>query len=223
MQQTLKSILAMILFLNSFHFGFSQPNRFILDTALTKLRQSHIDTIIQYTPFQGNASIVDKGMFYILYSSYLIWKKDGDVLLTKVSACLDRQWQRSFDTIFKVIRFPDMGVYESIIENLELLRKERLKPGIIKFYNGSKDTTAEIRSSHPGYTGVSVYIGSTEIENSYSYDQIYDGAILNVDGTLRAKQESINYTHNIATFIYRLTTRLSKLIEELENKNSFGN
>jgi hypothetical protein len=217
----MKSITATILFSMSIHFGFSQPDRFILDTALTKLRQSQIDTIVRYTPFQGDASIVDKGKFKVLYSSYLFWEKDENIFLTKISACLDGYGERSFDTIFKMIRFPEAGIYESVIENLDLLKIERLKPGVIKFYNGLKDTTVEIRSSHPGYTGISVYIGSSEVENGYSYNQIYDGTIRNVDGTIRAKEESINYAYNTSTFIFRLTNRLSEVIEAIENKNSF--
>lgn len=217
----LKKILATILFILFIHSGYSQPDRFILKTALTNLRLLKIDTVVQFTPFQSLQVPVDKGKFHIIYSSYLFWKKDGNSYLTKISSCIDSLSENSFDTIFKTIRFPEEAIYDNIIENLDLLRTEHLKPGVVQFHNGSKDTTVVIRSSHPGYTGISLYLGTSEIENGYSSNQIYDGTILNGDGTFRRKEESVNYKYNTSTFIYRITSRLSKLLEALESTNSF--
>lgn len=51
----------------------SQPYRSTLDAALDKLRQSNIDSIICYTPFQPGYKPFDTAQYEIQYSFYLFW------------------------------------------------------------------------------------------------------------------------------------------------------
>ena len=69
----------------------SQPFRSTLDAALGKFRQSNIDSIICYTPFQPGYKPFDTAQYEIQYSFYLFWKKENDVFITKASYCFGTQ------------------------------------------------------------------------------------------------------------------------------------
>lgn len=108
------------------------------------------------------------------------------------------------------------------MNNLELLNNERLKPFMVKYHNGLRDTIVEVNSSHPWYTRINIFIESNSFENSYTFDQIEDGHLRNQDGSIRALNKNLNYAFNRSTYLFRVTEKLAKIVDAVEEKRSFG-
>lgn len=106
----------------------SQPYRSTLDVALDKLRHSNIDSIICYTPFQPGYKPFDTAQYEIQYSFYLCWKKGKEVFITKVSHCWSFNGIGPFDTVFTSVLSPDQEIYKEIVNDLELLKVQKVKP-----------------------------------------------------------------------------------------------
>lgn len=217
----MKHLITLYLFLLVVLSASSQPYRSTLDAALDKLRQSNIDSIICYTPFQPDYVPLDTAQYEIQYSFYLCWKKEKDVFITKASYCLGTNERLSFDTVFNSVLSPDQEIYKEIVNNLELLKYQKVKPPLVKYNTGLRDTISEIRSSHPGYTEIRFILGTNEIDNWYTYDHIDDFHLRDQEGNIKIFQENVNREYNISTFVYKMTQKLSGIIDSLESKNAF--
>jgi len=101
-----------------------------------------------------------------------------------------------------------------------ILGDHLLKAVLRKDKNGTEQTKdfSKIAVYDDVYTGITVAIGNKIFENGYSSNDLNDGVIRNVDGTVREIWKSVNYNTNKSKGIYQIILKIAAQITELENR-----
>lgn len=201
-------------------FTYGQPERLVAQ-KIEEIRKVGVDTIMTYYEFQGVTSYQIKGHYVIGASVYIIWKEKSAYFVAKASDYYDSLAINIFDTLFKTIRLDDFDAYKYLIANLDSIQNQELKAGMIKDTFDGKDTVFKVNSSHDDLAIINILIGKARYAKRITASQLDNGIVLNQDGSVRLKKESVNYEYNINTTVYRLYALIRAAIIELEAKRVF--
>jgi hypothetical protein len=201
--------------------GRQNPIEPFYKKQIDSLVKSGIDTVLFFRPFRAPTYEVADDSCMIDQETYIIWKKGEWVYFKKQYECRNYlKGRNSFMALF--VKRPDSSrMFDYLKNNFRSVVTDTLLPGLIKVEYAGRFELVRPRSDHGGYTGIFVIVKGKVWENGYINDDLIDGKLRNVDGSVRKQQEAVNYGHNVSTFIYKMITQVEKQIAWLEEKKLF--
>ena len=191
----------------------------LLEQKVIDIRKVVDEPIITF--YGRNELFVQKNNYILGQSGYIIWKEGSNLWIQKASNYYDSLAENVFDTLFKAVRLVNSDGYSFLIENMSSIQNQQLKPGLIKNTFDGIDSLTEVKYYPDDIAVIEVYHGTRKFTKEIKSSQLNDGIILNDDGSIRFKRESVNYNFNIRSAVYKFYSLLQASIYQLECEDAF--
>lgn len=190
-----------------------------LKEKLQKLRDADAGFVFSYAPNMRLA------LFHTTYvettPEYLFWVDQSGCYVQKFAQCYDSLVHDTYDSAFSIVKLNDCEPASYLFKNLDSIRHEKLLPGFLKYNVNGRDSVYAISGSHVEPNIIKVYKGQVVFEKTVRWTELEDGSIHNDDGSIRMKEESLNYEKNVSTHLYKLYKLIEDLLNLLDDKQSF--
>lgn len=192
-----------------------------LDNITTHIAKSLIgsgtDTVLIYKPFDGPMVYRSTDTSNVLDIQYVITKKSDSLTIERLTYEIVYGHGDTITHHF-LFKHDSLGIFNYLGKNFKSIFSDTLRPGMLKHNFNGKDTLIRHRPSHSGYAGLVVQTAAGTFVNHIYHEDLVDGIILNVDGSFRSRQESVNYEYNISTSIYKIFTLLQIVEKEIQKR-----
>ncbi|WP_276484094.1 hypothetical protein [Paraflavitalea pollutisoli] len=184
------------------------------ETFAQSLLKSGVDTVLIYRPysFYGSGMISDSSVLEDI--SYIFSKKTGMLVVERLTSEYSDGY-RPISTHKVVAKKDSLQIFDFLGSNFRSIFADTLLPGMVKYPIDGRDTLVRWLGSHAQYIGLVVLTKAGRHANGFFNDDLCDGVIRNEDGSVRVKFESINYTYNLSTSIYKITSLLKQQISAI--------
>ncbi|MFI5161151.1 MAG: hypothetical protein ACHQHN_07730 [Sphingobacteriales bacterium] len=207
-------IVIILFFALSYHISYSQsPDKSLqirIDSVVSKLKKSQIDTICVYQGYCVGCFITWKGIggkcnydgFYT--TAYILWKKVGVSYITLLNSCFN----------YSTTKVVPNDLWTFCTGNIELIKSEAIKSFSIEQLQDGKKIIVPIKVDHSYHEVVRLIIRN---EETTKYLDDYDFEKTNISGN----KANVNYEYNINTKTWKLALLLNSCIHNRSHKLKF--
>ena len=187
----------------------------VTNSIAQSLLQHEVDTVLIYRPYRGPTLFKPTDTSIVEDISYIITNKTDILTIERLTYEYVRNAGLVLTHTF-IQKIDSLGIFQYLQNNFHSIVSDTLLPGLVKDTYNNRDTLISTKGYHPCYTELIIKTRLETFANGMLDADLDDGIIKNVDGTFRARKESINYQHNISTSIYKIISKLQVLEKELQ-------
>jgi hypothetical protein len=187
---------------------------------IDSLLRSGTDTVIFYQPFVGPLTHEANECCMIYERTYLLWRSNGALFILKQYDYydIDKDTKGKKTELFRLR--DTLAIFGFLDANFQRVVSDKLLRAKIEYSDEGKAVLIDYSEGgiyDDCHTAVSIFADGKEYENGYSGNDLNDGTVRNVDGTVREKRISLNYEANINKAIYKLITKIERQVLQSES------
>ncbi len=183
------------------------------------LIKSGVDTVIFYQPWLSPLTNEANDCCIIYDRGYLFWTSGNKLTILKYYKCISLLSDDKYPVVQTIIQNDSLHIFEFLKTNFDSIRCAHLQPALLKKKEDGKELVQDF-SQLPVYddafTMIAVFTKKESFENGYMDNDLNDGIIRKVGGTIREIWESVHYQSNIDKPIYKMISKIELLINGLE-------
>ncbi len=191
---------------------------------IDSLRNLGADTIIYYQPPWSPTTEEANDTCIMHQRGYLLWRQGNDMTILKEFYSINIKSNSSYPIVSINKQTDSLGIFDYLASNFNsIIHDKMLKALLRKTKNGEMQVQDfnKISVSDDAYTGISITVGNKTYENGYAENDLNEGIVRNVDGSIREVWESLHYKANTGKSIYKIITKIETQILALERPGVF--